>query len=459
MPAAPTEILVPTELVGYWPLDAVNVDFSTRTAFDLSPSGNDGTLNGDWSPGQVAPGPGFGDGSLSFDGNSNITASAYPSLSQMSFCFWVRAPSPSTAVSAFSGVVSNVGTAFNWAFIWNFPSDPTSTQLFLMQAVSGNAGLQADFDFQDFYWYYVACTWDGSTMSVYVDGVLCGTLSQPDPLVFVGLGNFIIGGQQSGGLFPRTYFVGQISQVRVYTRAITPAEVLTLYQNPQGYSTTPLPPTSLQSLLNLITSEYNQQPNFMAMIEGVLAPIARDADLLATLSSYFDVDTAVGAQLDVLGQWVGQSRAISVDLTGIFFSWDTLGLGWDEGNWEDPHGGGSLVVLVDTDYRALLKVVVARNQWDGTTEGAYAAWAVAFQGTDTTISIQNFGNASIALILSGSALSAVTIAMFQAGLYDIVSAGVLVLARIVSGGPGVKFFAWDEETSLLGGWNEGSWTI
>ena len=84
---------------------------------------------------------------------------------------------------------------------------------------------------------------------------------------------------------------------------------------------------------------------------------------------------------------------------------------------------------------------------------------MAFAGTDTRISIQNFGNASIALIISGSALNAVTVAMFQAGLYDIVSAGVLVAARIVSGGPGIKFFAWDEETSLLGGWNEGNWTV
>lgn len=216
---------------------------------------------------------------------------------------------------------------------------------------------------------------------------------------------------------------------------------------------------SVQSLLDLITSEYNQQPNFMVMVEGVLTPIVADADLLVALPGYFDLDTAVGAQLDILGLWIGQNRFIDVALTGVFFSWDTAGLGWGEGNWEDPHGAGNVVVLADGDYRNLLRVVVARNQWNGTTEGAYAAWEVAFAGTDTTISIQNFGDASISFILSGSALSAVTIAMFNAGLYDIVAAGVRVRAHIVSGAPGTKFFAWNEETSTLGGWNEGSWLI
>lgn len=216
---------------------------------------------------------------------------------------------------------------------------------------------------------------------------------------------------------------------------------------------------TVQSLLDLITSEYNQQPNFMAMVEGVLAPIVADTALIIALPSYFDLDTAVGAQLDVLGMWVGQSRQISVALAGVFFSWNVAGLGWSEGNWEDPFGGGSIVILADGDYRRLLKVTVARNQWDGTTKGAYAAWAVAFGGTDTTISIQNFGDASVSFILSGSMLGAVTIAMFMAGLYDIVSAGVLVRDHIVSGAPGTKFFAWNEETSSAGGWSEGRWLI
>lgn len=455
MPAVPTSILVPTELVGYWPLDGANLDFSTGTAFDLSPSGNNGTLNGDWSPGDVMPGPGFGDGSLNFDGNSNVTASGYPSLAEMSLCFWVRAPAPSSTTANVMGAISNGIATLGWAFDWNFPSEPGATNAFFLETLSGLTIVQAAAAFDAFYWYYVACTWDGATINVYVDGVLCGTTSLVDTPVLV-TDTFNIGGVDQ---FARVFFVGQLAQVRVYSRAITPAEILLLYQNPHGYSTTPLPPTPLQSLLDLITSEYNQQPDFMAMIEGVIAPMVANSALLAALPSYFDVDTAVGAQLDVVGQWVGQSRVISVELTGVFFSWDTAGLGWDQGNWEDPHGGGSLVVLTDVDYRALLKVVIARNQWDGTTEGAYAVWAVAFEGTDTTISIQNFGDASVAFILSGSALSAVTVAMFQAGLYDIVSAGVLVRAHIVSGGPGTKFFAWDEETSLLGGWNEGSWTI
>src|ERR1017187_2901752 len=185
----------------------------------------------------------------------------------------------------------------------------------------------------------------------------------------------------------------------------------------------------------------------MAMMEGILTPVASNIDLLAALPAYFDLDLAVGAQLDILGEWIGQSRQIGITLTGVFFSWNTSGLGWGEGNWEDPHGSGSVVVLADGDYRNLLRVTVARNQWDGTTEGAYAAWTVAFAGTDTTIRIQNFGDASISYILSGSALSAVTVAMFQAGLYDLRPAGVLVRDHIDSGGPGTKFFAWNEETS------------
>lgn len=174
---------------------------------------------------------------------------------------------------------------------------------------------------------------------------------------------------------------------------------------------------------NRVTSEHNQKPKFMAMLAAVFQPIADTLDQINTVN--FDLDSAVGAQLDVLGQWIGISRNLQVPITGVYFAWDTVGLGWDQGVWlgpGDPVTG--LIVLPDAQYRTLLRARIANNQWDGTIEGAYAIYDILFAGTSFGINIKDNQNMTMTVTVTGPTLDAATAAIVTGGYLDLKPAGV-----------------------------------
>lgn len=210
--------------------------------------------------------------------------------------------------------------------------------------------------------------------------------------------------------------------------------------------------------LELITSEYNQQPKFMAMVDAVLQPFADLVVALLSMPSLFDLDNAVGAQEDATGLWVGASRNLSVPLAGVFFSWGTPNVGWGEGVWHQ-HGTSTsgLVTLNDDDYRVLLKATAAANNWDGTIPGAYSVWNTLFAGTGIGILIQDFQDMSIGLALTGPVPTAVQKALFTGGYLNLVPAGVRVRWYATPSVPDTPYFAWGVENTNLAGWGTGRW--
>ena len=74
-------------------------------------------------------------------------------------------------------------------------------------------------------WQHVAGTWDGATMRFYVNGAVVGSTQMPD-VVFDG-NPILVGGDENGG-GATSYFPGGIDDVRLYDRALTPAEILLL---------------------------------------------------------------------------------------------------------------------------------------------------------------------------------------------------------------------------------------
>lgn len=153
--------------------------------------------------------------------------------------------------------------------------------------------------------------------------------------------------------------------------------------------------------LDLITWEH-QKPKLLATLEGLLEGYVGVRQAIALLPQAFDIDTAVGAQLDIVGQWVGHSRVITTELPNLFFCWDGTIItedgdpepsgptGWDEGTWWSPFlPSSSYVVLDDNHYRILLKAKVVANYWDGTIPDAYEAWNTIFEPEGYHIVIQN----------------------------------------------------------------------
>lgn len=210
-----------------------------------------------------------------------------------------------------------------------------------------------------------------------------------------------------------------------------------------------------EEYLDLVTSEHRQKANYAAMVSFGASVYARIQDLLKSLVPKFDVELAVGDQLDVIGIWVGASRFVRVPITGVFFSWDAdFTLGWEYGIWQTDSNSTSVTALPDDVYRTLIRAKIAANSWDGTTNGAYAIWDAVFP--NLTILIQDNENMSYDLAFVGGIVDTLTAALITGGYIPLKPEGVRVNTYFfpVNDGPA---FGWDVQSDFIDGWDVGSW--
>ena len=139
---------------------------------------------------------------------------------------------------------------------------------------------------------------------------------------------------------------------------------------------------------NLLIKQYWEKPKAFAEIELKSSTWDTVRAFLASLDNAFDLDFAVGAQLDVLGRIVGIPRevpdviaktylgfSINPDSLGFADKFDPLRIG---GPFFDKFSSPYTVQqLNDNDYRFFIRVKVALN------------WASAYVSSDERISIQD----------------------------------------------------------------------
>jgi hypothetical protein len=128
--------------------------------------------------------------------------------------------------------------------------------------------------------------------------------------------------------------------------------------------------------LSLITSEYNQQPAFMALADVLCAGVGDVTAGIEAIQPAFDLDAAVGAQLDIVGLWVGQPRIVPNVLVFGFFGFADDPAALQFGELGNPSVGGKFyelgevfsgtTVLADPDYLTVIKARIVRNQSNGT---------------------------------------------------------------------------------------------
>ena len=213
---------------------------------------------------------------------------------------------------------------------------------------------------------------------------------------------------------------------------------------------------SISQYTGLVTSEHAQQPNFIAMLSMAVQPFADIQATISALPQDFNIQTAVGAQLDIVGEWIGQSRYLSEPLTGVYFAYDTTGVGWDQGNWQgqfDPSSG--LVALPDDQYRTLLQAKIANNQWDGTIPSAYTFMDLVFPGG--AFFIQDNQDMTMYIGVASFNFSAVTFALLTGGYLNIRPAGVMILGYVTPSVPTAPIFGFDVENSAISGYGVGAW--
>ncbi|MGU3521594.1 DUF2612 domain-containing protein, partial [Enterobacteriaceae bacterium C23F] len=115
-----------------------------------------------------------------------------------------------------------------------------------------------------------------------------------------------------------------------------------------------------------ITNYHVTKPKFFDHVDLSTRPLIDISKSMGGFITAFDIDTAVGVQLDTLGLWIGRSRIVSQPIEGVYFSWDTEGLGYDQGVWQGPYDPDSgYTTLSDDTYRIILKAKIAINNWDG----------------------------------------------------------------------------------------------
>lgn len=179
---------------------------------------------------------------------------------------------------------------------------------------------------------------------------------------------------------------------------------------------------------SLLTSEYSNASKFKQWMNSVLSILNDISNCLANISSAFDLDAAVGNQLDILGQIIGVERTVSFQ----------------------PSNGIS-PVLDDDTYRLLLKATIANNQWDGTIGSLYPIWNSLFPGGHITI-LDN-QNMTADIIMTGA---------FSSIVQDLISNGLIVprpqtVAYQYSFG-NLPMFGFDLENEFIAGWDTGKWS-
>lgn len=210
--------------------------------------------------------------------------------------------------------------------------------------------------------------------------------------------------------------------------------------------------------LALITSEHAAQPNFLATVAAGIEPLVGLQDTLQGLIAAFDLDTAVGLQLDMVGQWVGISRQLKAPLVGVYFAFDDIASdGWDSGVWQGPFDPSSgLVSLPDDAYRTVLRAKIAANAWDGSIPGAYAVWALVFIGSFILV-LQDNQDMSLTIAIAGEPMPIIDKALLISGYIPLKPEGVRIAYYTIVPTPGL-LFAWDVNAgTALAGWDAGQW--
>ena len=196
----------------------------------------------------------------------------------------------------------------------------------------------------------------------------------------------------------------------------------------------------------------NRQTNFIKIVDELTQSFIDLQGINLDLS----VNTASGALLDVLGQWVGASREVSTPLANVYFAWDSSAIvGWDSGVWRDVFDNStSLTILPDDSYRILIKSKIAASRWDATAEDAYKIWENLF--SESFIIITDNNNMSCNIAVAGAKLDSVTLALLVSEQIALKPAGVKTKYYQISVDGGA-LFSWDVANDALAGWDVGGW--
>lgn len=173
----------------------------------------------------------------------------------------------------------------------------------------------------------------------------------------------------------------------------------------------------LSLYLGRITPWQSTHTNFTATVSGSLEPVVTASAVIETLPAAFDLDWAIGAQLDAVGLYIKPDRNVRLPIPGAYFSLDIEGLGLDQGALKGPYDGEyGIYQLDDETYRRLLYANTLANRWDGTVPGAQAVCDTFFIDPETLVFVQD--NAQVPYPLSFFSLDVTGSGLDEGVIYE-----------------------------------------
>jgi hypothetical protein len=125
--------------------------------------------------------------------------------------------------------------------------------------------------------------------------------------------------------------------------------------------------------LQLVTSQYWNKPKFLSWLTANLDKLHDITLTTNNLDGSFDIDMAVGVQLDILGEILGVDRKLTFQPSSVSSS-----------------------ILDDDNFRFVLKCRIAQNHWNGTIIGLYTIWGQIFP--TNPISIKDNGDMTVDIL-------------------------------------------------------------
>ena len=205
--------------LAYWRLGSA----SQSVVVDETANGNMGTFVGGVQPGDAGPLVGDQDTAMRFDGVDDFVAIGdrleFPGVAPFSFELWVK---PHNHDVAYTGVLSKTdeqagGNTKSGFLIFDhfgkFGAERNAGDT--AQNVETTAALPVDV------WTYVVVTFDGATLSLYLDGQSQAT--NATPISIPSTTNGFVLGARNGGEYLR--YPGVIDEVAVYDHALSPERI------------------------------------------------------------------------------------------------------------------------------------------------------------------------------------------------------------------------------------------
>ena len=189
----------------------------------------------------------------------------------------------------------------------------------------------------------------------------------------------------------------------------------------------------IDSYRKLLTSEYRHSPKLINWLLWLLNEGTTYTNFIQMFIEAFDLDVAVGYQLDAIGRLVGVKRLLDFV----------------------PSGGES-PLLDDDTYRFLIKAAIIKNTWKGKLEDLYSAWKVLYPESKL-FQIQDLQDMTFNVIIAGD-FTSLQRELISKGYIIPKPEGVRINLMTITPTNGYPLFSYDMDTLYYSGYTS-HWAV